>query len=131
MDTQGAPTIALDPAIHVVYFAPFAHCDRLAILAGHARQTALLIQLTTIRTAVGGIDKAIRQSRGILAAAAAPTRVITTGGQERGAQPELCIGGCARNRRSCSTWPRSAAPQKTGARCMASCCVDHSPATAS
>ena len=52
---------SLDPAIDVVEFAPFAHGDRLAILAGHARQTALLIHLTTIRTAVGGIDKAIRQ----------------------------------------------------------------------
>src|SRR5438270_11691497 len=44
MDTQGAPAIALDSAIHIVDFSPFAHGDRLAILASHARQTALLIQ---------------------------------------------------------------------------------------
>src|SRR5438552_7246858 len=56
---------------------------------------------------------------------------MTTGGQESGAQPELCIGGCARNGRSCSTWPQPATPQKTGARCIASCCADHSLATAS
>src|SRR6266571_1325606 len=44
MDTQGAPAIALDSAIHIVDFSPFAHGDRLAILASHARQTALLQQ---------------------------------------------------------------------------------------
>src|SRR5947209_9443105 len=61
MDTQSAPAISFDPSIGIVESSPFASGNRGMILARDAWQPTLLIQFTTIGTAVGGIDKAIRQ----------------------------------------------------------------------
>src|SRR6266581_2595291 len=65
MHAQGSPAIPLDARIHIVDFTPFAHCDRLAILAGHTGQPTMLIYFATICTAVGSIGIAIRQLSGI------------------------------------------------------------------
>src|SRR5256884_751675 len=61
MDPQSAPAISFDTSIGIVESSPFAPGNRGMILARDAGQSTLLIQFTTIGTAVGGIDKAIRQ----------------------------------------------------------------------
>src|SRR6266516_3999666 len=65
VDTQGSPTIPLNPAIDVVNFAPFAHGDRSMILTRDTWQATVFIQFTTICTAVGSIDIATGQLSGI------------------------------------------------------------------
>jgi hypothetical protein len=65
VDAQGTPAVSFDASVAIINGSPFPRCDSLAILAGNTWEAPVLVQLPAVDTAVGCVDEAVRQLRGI------------------------------------------------------------------
>src|SRR5207244_657823 len=90
---------------------------------------AILREPVTIEEVLSVLGAPLPRVQVLEAVEALRRRPLIELGQLRGAS--RCNRWCARKGRSCSTCLPLAAPQNTGAKCIASCCVDHSLAVAS